>query len=661
MATASTPGPAPIAYESPLPGLVNLLKYFGGENQRTENSGTGVNVQQGQTGALEAILAQMSAPGNLQNIVGQLFAQGAAQVPGLTAQFANATGSRVTNNSSLAQALALLQQNIAQSIAAAAVDQQKTVMTGAAELGKINKTNTETQTKSANQKTAAPSGTKDKSIAALLGMTLLNKTGVGDKLKGIGAAIPSGGGSDGAALPNISIGDAGFDGDILGGAGGSPDAFAFDTPVIDGSFNEVGSAFDSPQVFDAASELSGISGFEGFDFGSGVEINEGFDAASTAVEAYELADYGEAIDSGSELLYTDADYSEVLDFDFGSFFADGGLVGRDGRPVNMVRNRPFMGQTARPLPQLALNASTAPQQTQMKVPQGKLGTSQQKRKRSESIVDPQESGGDNPSVSPTAPGIPGGINPAKSVAIGLLGLALGAPPAAAVAAALKNAVVQGLVSAMFGRPTTVNTREMGGEEEAMGMAAMQGMANETQTIGIGDETNTIGPAPGEEIGGIPGAMDEGTGYRGENPNPAEGAVPSGDSGTPAGDVSAGDATNSGDAMGGAHGGTDGGGTSGGGDASAGDSSASADGGDGSGDGSGGSGDSGGGPGGDGSGDGSGNGYKDGGKVKGKATGIDKKLIHVTPGEYVLPVDTVQYLGLDVLDEIVAATHVPIRR
>lgn len=68
-------------------------------------------------------------------------------------------------------------------------------------------------------------------------------------------------------------------------------------------------------------------------------------------------------------------------------------------------------------------------------------------------------------------------------------------------------------------------------------------------------------------------------------------------------------------------------------------------------------------GGDGGGDGGGEfdgGIQDAANTK-ESSGIDKKLIHVTPGEAVLPVDTVQALGEDFIDQLIAATHTPLKR
>lgn len=117
---------------------------------------------------------------------------------------------------------------------------------------------------------------------------------------------------------------------------------------------------------------------------------------------------------------------------------------------------------------------------------------------------------------------------------------------------------------------------------------------------------------------------------------ASNAATAGESGAPAGDTPGGDASpggDNGDSVGGDTGGD--GGSTGGGD--------------------------GGGGGGDGEFDG---GIQDSDSAK-ESSGVDKKLIHVTPGESVLPVDTTKVLqslfGEDVIEQLIAATHTPLKR
>lgn len=72
---------------------------------------------------------------------------------------------------------------------------------------------------------------------------------------------------------------------------------------------------------------------------------------------------------------------------------------------------------------------------------------------------------------------------------------------------------------------------------------------------------------------------------------------------------------------------------------------------------------------DGGGDGGGDGFSQGGEIKAKnrqeLRGVDKKKIYVTPGEAILPVDTVAALesefGDNFIERLIAETHTPMRR
>jgi len=76
------------------------------------------------------------------------------------------------------------------------------------------------------------------------------------------------------------------------------------------------------------------------------------------------------------------------------------------------------------------------------------------------------------------------------------------------------------------------------------------------------------------------------------------------------------------------------------------------------------GESGGGYSGDSDGGDGGDGYQKGGEIRGnkqESRGVDKKVIRVTPGEFVIPKDTVQILGEDFFEELIAMTHTPVGR
>jgi hypothetical protein len=68
-----------------------------------------------------------------------------------------------------------------------------------------------------------------------------------------------------------------------------------------------------------------------------------------------------------------------------------------------------------------------------------------------------------------------------------------------------------------------------------------------------------------------------------------------------------------------------------------------------------------GAGGDSGGDGGGGNEADGGPIEARTAedneGLDKVIIHATPGEAILPVDTVQALGgMDAIEELIRKTH-----
>jgi len=62
-------------------------------------------------------------------------------------------------------------------------------------------------------------------------------------------------------------------------------------------------------------------------------------------------------------------------------------------------------------------------------------------------------------------------------------------------------------------------------------------------------------------------------------------------------------------------------------------------------------------------DSGGDGFTKGGEIQGnrrESRGIDKKVIKVTPGEFIIPKDTVAILGEDFFEDLIAMTHTPIR-
>lgn len=295
-----------------------------------------------------------------------------------------------------------------------------------------------------------------------------------------------------------------------------------------------------------------------------------------------------------------SDFSDFNLEDFSDFFADGGIVpGKRPKPTN-YEDSALPGNNRSPVASLATGQG-------LSVPTPSSVAANSKRK----IVE------DDPSRiltgfgdSSAANSLGDSIGPAPSglgLGVGLAAAALGVGvPGLGIAMALANALANNSV----------------------------GVAGDTVGGQIGDDT--LGNDLGNDTLGTPaGVGDDGIGGIGSTAGDtssdatAGNAATAGESGAPAG----GDTGDTGDGA-----------------AAAGDGGAAAAGGDGGGGGDGGS-------------------EFDGGiqdsDSSNESNGIDKKIIHVTPGESVLPVDTTKALqdlfGPDVIDQIIAATHTPLKR
>jgi len=290
----------PIQYQSPLPGILDLVKYGVG-SKTTETART-----TGDTDALSRLLSTLN-PENLQALVANLFAQGAAQVPGLTSQYANATGTRVTNNSMLGSSLAQLNQTLAQSIAQAAVQQQQVAGQVAGKISDTNKTTTA-------EKTTSPGKPGAVLLPTLAGFGL-NRLGKSMDAKAAQEAA--------AAAP--------FEGSI-----NVDNSAQLGIPPISPPTGDLG-------AFNEGTPGAGLSfSMGGFDSG----IAEGVNASSIVGGA----DASDLFAGSVEDLGAVSDVSDYLDFSggaenlFSSFFKDGGRV----KPANyadggQVRNKVNMG------------------------------------------------------------------------------------------------------------------------------------------------------------------------------------------------------------------------------------------------------------------------------------------------------------------------------
>lgn len=602
--------------------VLDFSKWLAG--QKTTEQGTQNQVTQGQTMPLELLIAQMSDPTNLSNLVASLFNAGASQVPVLTSQFANATGSRVTNNSMLSQSLAQLNTTLAQQIAQAAVQQQQAAATAAGKLGETNKTSSASKSGSSTTKPASTGKSLATTAGGLALGTGINKFGdILLKKAGLGSKSSTSNTTAKGSESNPPL--------VTQQSDAAPVDFNSPSTVI----ADTSTGFDDPSIMLADSTPSDIP----VDGGGGEDI---------------------ALDSGADTIPVDEGFFESLDlsdFDFGDFgMANGGKVPgvilvHTGMPPELpqrtISNRPPFnyrnggrvragyanggmirrdayadGGTVAPLPRRnvpnmgtagvspggvpAINLAMLPLLDGM-VPNASSRAVKPGTGVGEVVSG--EGGGDSspagPATNTDAP--PPGFGMALSLGAQLAGLSvpgLGLGIAALMALARNQAQnASQAVDTSLGEAVALS-RERDGPE----IGFEEDIANE--------ENNE--------------AIDEGF-AEGEGWSADDGYSDSSDDG-------------SGASSGSDDGGDDGSGASGGGD----------DGGD---DGDGGSG---GGDGGDG---GGGGGEADGGLIKATSrkalSGVDKQPIMATPGEYMLPIDVVNYIGKDVLDDLVNLVHVPV--
>lgn len=317
----------PIKYESALPALLTQLL---GTTQKSSTSGgtsnTTVNNQQTSTANVDPLnqiftqQAALATPEGMQAMLADLFTRGAQQVPGLTQQFANSTGSRVRGNSGLNLSLGELNKTLAQQAASLMMQQQAQAANTAGQIANATKGQTTTQT----QNTTTPATTQTVKTgnpaaagAAGLGGLLLN---AGDKLglfKGLKGVLGTGGGAiDPTSFIPTNPG-------VLDEAAGGLNYDAYDlqnvaSPV---SFAGNGDQFGQySEVLPSAPDLSGAAGDAGSGLLSGAGDLLGGIGDTLGEAASGLGDF--IGDIGNSV----ADTAGGIFDDFSSWFADGGLV-----------------------------------------------------------------------------------------------------------------------------------------------------------------------------------------------------------------------------------------------------------------------------------------------------------------------------------------------
>lgn len=572
--------PTPINYQSVLPAILpELIKLFGGSKVST-TGGAETTTVAGDISGLQQVLGQQIDPAALLATVQNLFAQGAAKVPALTTQFANATGSRVSNNSMLGQSLAILNQDLASSIANAITTNLANASTTAGRIAEGSKTTT---------KTAEPK-------------TVTTQIGSAKNLAGAGLATTLGG----MILNRLGKNQI---------VGASPEQFP--APVVDRSITfppAIEQSYVPPPIVETPPQVFDVNSLDYtpiIDVGSNVAVESlpyfaGEFATPVADIAAESLPYfaGEAVsDVGSFI-------AEELPYFFG--FADGGKIGtpNSGRYMdNVPRNYPNFGRARQfivnpvyipPLPNTPKQEGTGSQRLET-VPLQERKPNEEKKivadaseflSPATSVVSGLEAGG------LAQPGGVAGTGLTLGQALSIASLVTGT----ALTGAIPPTVLANFVTAMITGKTLaqlilgdqpIETQEPAPVEEAV-MTSINPEAVVTSTSM--PPAISVNPETGEPVTSMPPADLSGITETGEAPS---GETPSGE--TPSGEAGTSSSSNVGDAA-------------------------------------------------------------DGGIIKRrtKLAGIDTETIKATPGEYMLPVDVVDYIGKDTLDDLVALVHTPLR-
>lgn len=590
----------------PMSGVIDLSKWLAGT--QTGTTGTDTSTTTGATGPLSDLLTQISDPQNLQNLVGSLFNQAALQVPSLTAQFANATGSRVAGNSPLASSLAMLNTNLAQAIAQSVVDQQKTAVAAAGKLADVNKTVATTGNKTATTQPASltkalaiPAGGLALNAADKMGLLGTAKKAITNKISGAPVADTGPVSDAGTTFPAFSVGTS-----------SPPDFTGISAPINAGNADVLGGL--DPSL------VSGVS--QGVNLGS--DLSLGGNTASAVGDAANLADTTVsglppvADTAGIDLSIPQAGAgditgsTDIADF-FSSLFADGGKVRKGYADAGLVRGITNLGDplavastpvlNVDPSKQLSADASAGAGGGGTEVAAGTqtpltlLQLANKNAGGPSGAVD-MEDGSDA-----TAPeGMPDvGQSISVATALGMVANAMmGNFPAVAIAIAnaiannaeVGNAANDAATGVAASTPGSVDATDAGSVGNAAGGSAAAATAS-------ADPGTSDAGSPGNAAGGSADAADAAAAGTGD-------AAPGGDAGGAAGDA-----------------GGDGGGAGG----------AEADGGN----------------------------NRIRGLVKGRGTSTSDSIpVNLSNNEYVLPASVVDVVGKDVLDELVASLHTPAR-
>lgn len=293
-------------------GLPELLTQLFGSKTTTSGGGSNDTITSKTSADTGALTDAMKNTGPMTSdmftkMLEGIFSQAATQVPTLTAALANATGSRSSNNSPLALALNEQNNQAAKQLVPMLLDyntkQAGLAVQGGAALANSSKTVTENRTTSPQEKTTTTGAGGNPLLTALLG-TAVNKL---DK-KGALNWLTSG--AD-AVTSNLNAPQLGSNfGDF------TPNTTNFGT----GS----SSFFESPVDLSGAGSFGGAAPLDfsslasGLDFSAVSNLFSGDAGADSALSGFgDFSGFSELSEAAP--IWDDA-------IDFGSFFADGGLL-----------------------------------------------------------------------------------------------------------------------------------------------------------------------------------------------------------------------------------------------------------------------------------------------------------------------------------------------
>lgn len=268
-----------IQYQSQLPQLLTQL--LGSKQTSSSTPGVTAPLEELFTSAMGASKAGVP---EMQQLIASIFQEGATKVPELSHAFANATGSRTTGNASLALALSDLNRQLSSQAAQAVLTNQTNNRQIAANAG----SGIAQATRGANTTQTTKAGVNPLLLSLLgTGVNKLDKLGKLDWLK----SSPMAPVVDGVAIPVGDITSSGMD----------------SFPEFSQPFPDIGGAGDFGSF--GTDVLAGAA--DSFGFGSDI----GFDAA---IPDFDFSFFDPGFGTG-------ADFGSL---DLGSFFADGGAVGK---------------------------------------------------------------------------------------------------------------------------------------------------------------------------------------------------------------------------------------------------------------------------------------------------------------------------------------------